>query len=254
MPVKIKNTLFVILLFFLYSCSATRKNAVTNVTDNSNLSANKAIELCKEKNIAEKGFFIKNGKIKIESRGFSGEFDFYAKVNSTGDFVVSCKGPFDIELFRAYGNADSVFLIDKINRQVFGGDKNALIKKYGLPSDFWVYLIGDIPENAILKNRYRRSDEFYFLTETYGNVMAATSVGKKSMKAEETVIKDLDTNEQVSFNYKSFKGIENYSYPEYVTITSDSLMFHVEIEIKKFSVVVNQPIKPKIAGYKIVGM
>lgn len=254
MPLEIKNTLFLILLFSLYSCSATRKNAATNVTENSNIPANKAIELCKERNIAEKGFFIKNGRIKIESRSFSGEFDFYAKVNSTGDFVVSCKGPFDIEIFRAYGNADSLFLIDKINRQVYSGDKNTLLKKYGLPYNFWVYLIGDIPGNAILKSRFRKSDEFFSLTEKDGNILVATSVGKISMKAEETVIKDLDSNEQVSFNYKSFIGFENYEYPELVTITSDSLMFHVEIEIKKFSSPVNEKIKPKIPDYKIIGM
>jgi len=251
---KIANTITVLLLLILFSCSATRKGTTPqgNVADK--LSAIKILEISKGNNIAGNGYFIKKGKISIESKAFSGQFDFYAKVNSDKNFVISCKGPLEIEMLRVYGVGDSAYIIDRINRKIYSGSKNRLWKKYKLPEKFFDYLIGDIPSNAVLDAGGSANDAAFSVSYDDNQYQTITLVSKSLLKAEETRIYETGISPVVSFIYSKFKSQDNYTFPEVISIDSESLMFHVEMEIESFDAAVNEPINVKLPDYKIVGI
>lgn len=251
---KIANTISVLLLLILFSCSTTRKGTITHVNVTDKRSASKILEISKGNNIAVRGYFIKSGKISIESKAFSGQFDFYAKVNSDKDFVISCKGPLDIEMLRVYGVGDSAFVIDRINRKIYSGSKSRLWKKYKLPEGFFDYLIGDIPANSVLDEGGNSDGASFSVSYDDNQYQTITLVSKSQLKAEETRVYETGIRPVVSFIYSKFKSQDSYTFPEVIIIDSESLMFHVEMEIESFDASVNEPINVKLPDYKIVGI
>lgn len=224
------------------------------MTDNSLKSESSVLELSKLNNLAAKGFFIKNGTISIESKSFNGSFNFYAKVNRAGDFIVSCKGPFDIELMRIYGTSDSVFVIDRINRVIYCGAKRELLIKYGLPETFWNFLVGDIPEKAYLDGT--SSPDEVLLNAVYSdeNYKSETVVSKKTLKAEKTKVSERGRSGKVDFVYSNLNTGDGYIFPGLVVIDSETLLFHVEITVESMKIIVDEPINVKLPMYKSIGI
>lgn len=254
MRTKTVDIISVLILSLLFSCSTAKRSAVTRVNMEDKASASRILEISKGNNIAEKGYFIKNGKITIESKTFSGQFNFYAKINANKDFVISCKGPLDIEMMRVYGVGDSAYVIDRINRKIYSGSKSRLWKKYKLPEKFFDYLIGDIPGKAVLDAGGSSNDLSFSVSYDDNQYQTITMVSKAHLKADETRIYDNGISPVVSFIYNKFRNQDDYTFPELIIIDSESMMFHVEMEIEYFEAVVNEPISVKLPDYKVVGI
>jgi hypothetical protein len=57
----------------------------------------------------------------------------HARLNAKGDFYASVRGPLGIELARILMVGNEVAAIDRFNRKIYVGKKDAVMKKNGLP-------------------------------------------------------------------------------------------------------------------------
>jgi hypothetical protein len=253
MQIKIANIIPVLILIFMFSCSSARR--ARTITENTvdTRSENKILELSIKNNLIENGIFIKNGKAHIESDMFSGNFDFYAKKNSVGDFMVSALGPIGIEILRIYGIRDSAYVIDRINRIIYAGKTKNVLKKYGLPEDFWTLLVGDIPGEAALEQGDYKPEEIEVFYDDQ-NYYREVTIKRDVLKASKTVVKKVSQGEDITFIYDKFTNEGEFIYPQKVNIDSKRPLFHVEISVESFKCPVNEPIIFKLPDYKIKGI
>jgi len=252
MQSKIGCRLSIVLIIFLCSCTGAKRGK-TVIDSNADIrSGEKILELSIRNNFCYKGVLIKGGKADIESGSFSGKFDIYAKQNSVGDYMISAMGPLGIELVRIYGVKDSTYIIDRINRTIYSGKTENVLKKYSLPSDLLTILLGDIPERAILSSETVNSkgeiEAFYDDTYYHREMI----IRKDVLRAKETVIDKNVLGERLTFSYDKFVNVDGYTYPKDISIDCTNPLFHVEITIESIVSPVNEYINIKLPDYKTI--
>jgi len=253
MQKKTVNILAVILIATLPSCSILRKNKEKS-EETKEYSTSEIVEFTRNNNIVKKGVFIKEGTIKIKTTEFEGSFSFYAKINSMQDFAVFCKGPFELELLRIYGVNDSIYVVDRINKAVYCGLKSKLLKKYGLPENFWDYLLGDLTESKFRKDEQGSTREYLKIYSDNKDAQIETRIDIKSLKTAETILRNERRLEYIAFRYENYYKEGIYEYPARILADSEKPMFHVEINIKSIKIPFNEIVKPRIPDYKIISL
>jgi hypothetical protein len=252
---KVAYRIFVVLLIFLFSCSTAKKGTTTVTNINTYDSEYKVLEMSKERNLLEYGFVIKNAKVSIDNKSFSGNIGLYAKVNSDGDFMAIGKGPVGIEYFRIYGIGDSVWVVDRINKAIYEGKTEKVFEKYGLPADFWRMVIGDVPQSAILNTEEKKKStieiEAYCSDTIYDRDL---KISRSSMKASDITLTSNETHDEISFRYENFKESGAFIFPGKVTINCSNPVFHVEMNIENFECQVNEEIVKKLPDFRSIAL
>jgi hypothetical protein len=175
----VKTLIIAVLIIVMTGCSASRRQksreAALPVKDAS-LSAiiNDVINY----NITERGFVIKRGRIELEGTETDGSFGLNARLNSKGDFFASVRGPLGIELVRLLAVGNDIAMIDRINRTVYVGKKDAVLLKNGMPRDFMKTVFGDLP--MVDYSNYKAT----------GNNLIINAKGENNLEQEITVCGD----------------------------------------------------------------
>jgi len=255
MQSKVAAVFFMFLTVLMVSCSTAKKGKSIPVSNNSNATEYRILDLTVKNNLLEKGFILKNAKLDISSKSYSGNMSLVAKVNKDGDFMAIGKGPVGIEVFRVYGINDSIWVIDRINRRIYEGKASSVYGKYGLPADFWRLIIGDIPESAVLNtetiSKSKSDIDAYSNDEVYDRDLV---IDRGALKAKELNIYSHELGEDITFEYSNFKTENGNIYPGTVIVDSKSPMFHVEMNIENISCEVQDSIKKKLPDYRSFGL
>jgi hypothetical protein len=252
---KVTIGVSVLAALLVFSCSASRKGKTVSISDNLNVNEYRILDLSKKNNLLEKGFVLKNARLNITSANYSGNLSLIAKVNDRGDFMAIGKGPVGIEVFRIYGVGDSIWVIDRLNRKIYEGRANKVYEKYGLPSDFWRMIIGDIPASTVLNtetNYVKNSDiDANSNDDVYDRDLI---IDKDALKARELNIYSHELGVDITFKYNDFKTENGNVYPGNVIVDSKSPVFHVEMNIDNITCQVQDSIKKKLPDYRTVGL
>ncbi|HNX65529.1 MAG TPA: DUF4292 domain-containing protein [Bacteroidales bacterium] len=255
MQSKVTVGVFIFLTMLMASCSSARKGKSISVSNNSNATEYKILDLSVKNNLLEKGFILKNAKLNISSKNYSGNMSLVARVNKDGDFMAIGKGPVGIEVFRVYGVNDSIWVIDRINRRIYEGRSNSVYEKYGLPSDFWRLIIGDIPESTALNtetvSKSKNEIDAFSNDDVYDRDLI---IDRSVLKVKELNIYSHELGEDITFEYSNFKREDGNIYPGTVIVDSKSPMFHVEMNIENISCEVQDSIKKKLPDYRSFGL
>jgi hypothetical protein len=231
MQARLRYILIAGLVLGLTGCNALRKNRTTGPSDfpvNADY-----ITLAAEvtgNNVTDRGFEIRKGSIELEGTQIEGKFGLHARLNAKGDFYASVRGPLGIELARILVVSNEVAVIDRFNRKLYVGKKDAVMKKNGLPDDFMRILFGDMP--VAVNDDFRKNSD--------GQVVV--TAGDESFRREITICTDerkichekIDVNDSghsIYLNFSSFRETEGKKYASSISMEERIKMFHVKLFI-----------------------
>lgn len=228
---RLRYILIVVIIIGLTGCNALRKSRVTEpgaITVTSDYIALTAE--VKENNLTDRGFEIRKGSIELEGTQIEGKFGLHARLNAKGDFYASVRGPLGIELARILVVGNEVAVIDRFNKNIYVGKKDAVMRKNGLPDDFMKILFGDMPGSV---NGDFRSlpDGQVAVTAGDGNFRREITICTGEMKICSEKIEAKDTGHTVYLNFSSFRETEGKKYASSISMEERKKMFHVKLLI-----------------------
>lgn len=227
----VKTGIIALLIVLMAGCSATRKKRTAMpggmTTDASMVTI---INGVRNYNITEKGFVIKRGRIELEGTETDGSFGLNARLNSKGDFFASVRGPLGIELVRLLAVGNDIAMIDRINRTVYVGKKDAVLLKNGMPEDFMKTVFGDLP--VVDYSNYT----------TNGNKLIITAKGEKNLEQEITVCRDeikvcrerlayTGSDREIILDFSNFMNSGEIRYASSIMLTETKRKIRVKLSI-----------------------
>lgn len=201
-------------------------------------------------NITDDGFTIKKGKIDlIDGTPFEGEYGFTAKLNNDGDFYASVKGPLGIEMIRILAVGNDVCGIVRLTRTVYVGKKDDLMKKYGLPEDFFTAIFGDIPEFDFL-NTDSITGNRLILHKDNDKLERLITVCLDEMKVCSEDIYSIKEKKEFSLAFSNFAVSEDRKYASEIDLKQKGEDFHVKLYIENFVPGCSEKIEFNVPSYK----
>ncbi|NLE35551.1 MAG: DUF4292 domain-containing protein [Bacteroidales bacterium] len=181
-------------------------------------------------NITDRGFEIRRGSIELEGTEIEGKFGLHARMNGKGDFYASVRGPLGIELARLLAVGNDIAAIDRFNRKVYLGKKDAVMKKNGLPVDFMQILFGDLPEELSGDYTVNSYNEMVMISGN-DDFMRELTICTDEMKICREKIDANSTDHLVYLNFYDFKSSGGKKYASRITMEEKKRMFHVKLSI-----------------------
>ncbi|MFN2313378.1 MAG: DUF4292 domain-containing protein [Bacteroidales bacterium] len=227
----VKTGIIALMIIIMAGCSATRKKRTVvpggRTTDASLVTIMNGV---RNYNITEKGFVIKRGRIELEGTETDGSFGLNVRLNSKGDFFASVRGPLGIELVRLLAVGNDIAMIDRINREVYVGKKDAVMLKNGMPEDFMKTVFGDLP--VVDYSNYA----------TNGNKLIITAMSENNLVQEITVCSDevkvcrerlayTGTDREIILDFSNFMNKGEIRYPSDILMTDTKRRIRVKLSI-----------------------
>jgi len=230
----LKTGLLAVMIILLAGCSATRKR---RSADSGNAPADATVSAIISSvinyNITERGFIIKRGRIELSGTEIDGDFGFNARLNSKGDFLASVKGPFGIELARLISVGNDIAAIDRINRIVYVGKKDAVMKKNGMPVDFLKIIFGDMPELQTWDYQNTGGNELVVKTVESG-FEREIRICKDESKVCGEKIKSPVAAHEITLGFGYFRSIDGVKYASEIMVHEKQKMVNVKLSIDEF--------------------
>lgn len=226
---KIISAIFFILL--LSGCSTLRKGRSTESSAGPAAAGYAAIiNSVIDNNITQEGFEIRKGSIELDGTEIEGKFGLHARLNSKGDFYCSVRGPLGIELVRLLMVGNDIAAIDRINRKIYIGKKNDILRKNGMPDDFMKVIFGDMPsENSGNFSNYGSNE--ISLTAGDEDFRREISVCIDEMKICSQKIDAADSDHEIYLSFGNFVTGDGKKYASLITMDEKKRMFHVKLSI-----------------------
>ncbi len=172
----------------------------------------------KKLNINELDFDNLQAKSKIQFDDGFQNFNANANVRIKKDSVIwlSVSASIGIEAVRAIIRTDSIFVIDRINKEykVFGFD--SLQQKFNIPIDYNMLqsaLVGNLINAREKEDRVVKENGFFLLKQKNGNFQIDNFVNSKTMKIEKVVIREQPELNSMEINYNDFQFIDKELLP-----------------------------------------
>lgn len=246
----VKTAIIALMIILITGCSAARKKR-TEVPGGIATDASLAtiISGVRNYNITEKGFVIKRGRIEIEGTETDGSFGLNARLNSKGDFFASVRGPLGIELVRLLAVGNDIAMIDRFNRDVYIGKKDAVLLKNGMPEDFMKTVFGDLP--LVDYSNYKNN----------GNKLIINAKGDNNLEQEITVCTDeikvcrerlayTGTDREIILDFSNFMNSGEIRYPSAIMMTDTKRKIRVKISIDEIVSGYDSDIEFTLPAYK----
>ncbi len=233
MRTDIKIVAVSLLIIVATGCTATKKkrSGETKVPP-SERNFNNVINNARAYNITDDGLVLKKGRITLTGTDIEGEFGVTARLNNKGDLIASVKGPMGIEVLRILSVGNDVCGISKLNRTVYIGKKDDLMKKHGLPGDFLRIIFGDVPDvyyeasDSVTKDAMILKDE----NEAF---VREISICMEEMKVCSEDIYSFASKQKVSLSFNNFIAETGRKYASEIEIIGKGGSFHVKLDIEE---------------------
>lgn len=228
---RVKTGIIALMIVLMAGCSATRKKrTVVSEGMTTDASLITIINEVRNYNITEKGFVIKRGRIELDGTETDGSFGLNVRLNSKGDFFASVRGPLGIELVRLLAVGNDIAMIDRINRTVYVGKKDAVLLKNGMPADLMKTVFGDLPVVD------------YSDSKANGNRLIINTKGVNNLEQEITVCSDelkvcrerlayAGTDREIILDFSNFMNKGEIRYASAITLTETKRKIRVKLSI-----------------------
>lgn len=250
MHARLRHILIAALILGISGCNVLRKSRVTDpgkIPESADY-ASMVIEVF-ENNITDRGFEIRKGSIEIEGTQIEGKFGLHARLNAKGDFYASVRGPLGIELVRILIVGNDVAAIDRFNKTIYIGKKDAVMKKNGLPDDFMRILFGDMPV-SVNKDYRNIADGQVFVTGGDDEFRREITICADEMKICQEKIDAASTGHTVYLNFSSFRETGGKRYASSISMEEKKKMFHVKLFIEDLEYGYDSDIAFTLPSYK----
>lgn len=215
----------------------------------------------KKLNISELDFENFQAKSRIQFDDGFQNFNANANVRIKKDSIIwlSVSSSIGIEAVRAIIRTDSIFVIDRINKeyQSFGFD--SLQKKFNIPIDYNMLqsaLVGNLINHMEKDDRVVKESGFFLLKQKNGDFLIDNFVNSKTMKIEKVLLREQPELNSMEINYTDFQFIDkklvpheqafhiSYTKNNYNTKTDFNIGFNkISVDDKKIKFPFNIPNK-----------
>lgn len=227
--IKYCSLLFMVTV--MAGCSALRKGRATEtLSEPGRFNYEAVISDVIENNITGKGFEIRKGTIELRGTEIEGKFGLHARLNRRGDFYGSVRGPLGIELVRLLMVGNDIAAIDRFNKTVYVGKKDAILKKNGLPEDFMKVIFGDMPAGNI--RNYTYTEKRRLIVEAGDDSFRRDiSICIDQMKICNETIDAIYSGHEIYITFSEFGTNGGIRYPTVIEMNERKKMFHVKLNI-----------------------
>lgn len=250
MQARLRYLLIAAVIIGLSGCNALRKGRVTdrgNIPVSADFAALAAGVY--ENNLTDRGFEIRKGSIELEGTPIEGKFGLHARLNAKGDFYASVRGPLGIELARILIVGNDVAAIDRFNKTVYTGKKDAVMKRNGLPDDFMRILFGDMPVDV--NGDYRNTtDGQVVVTGGDEEFRREITICADEMKVCRERIDATSSGHTVFLTFSSFRETAGKRYASSISMEERKKMFHVKLSIEDLEYGYDSDIAFNLPSYK----
>jgi hypothetical protein len=232
MSEKLKSALLIFAIVLITSCSAGRKSRTVS-REITPLESEYAglISSVRENNITGQGLILKKGRIELRGTEIEGSFSLNARLNKRGDFFASVKGPLGIELVRIVSVGNDIAVIDRINKTIYEGKKDIVMKRLGLPDDVFRIIFGDLPQAGVDRISYVSGREMGIILNE-GDYTSNIRLSLDEMKVTgEEIEKEGMESRKVLIQFSDFRISEKRKYASVINMEEKSGMFHVKLYI-----------------------
>ena len=249
---KIVSTgLIVTLILLLTGCSAARRRKTDEpAVTGAEADYIKMMKTVTDNNIAAKGFVIRKGRIELEGTEIDGSFGLMARLNSKGDFFVSVRGPLGIELVRLLSVGDDIAAIDRINRTVYVGKKEEVMRKNGMPEDFMEIIFGDFPETISQEFKSVSSSSGLVISTSDENFEREIRICPEEMKVCSERIISESSGHDITLDFSEFRNSSDGRYASRILMNEKKRMFHVKLSIEELEPEYDTEIEFALPSYK----
>ncbi|MBS0000632.1 MAG: DUF4292 domain-containing protein [Cyclobacteriaceae bacterium] len=215
----------------------------------------------KKFNINDLDFENFQAKSRIDYDDGFQNFNANVNVRIKKDSVIwlSVTASIGIEAIRAIIRTDSIFVIDRINKEYNAFGFDSLQRKLNIPIDYNMLqsaLVGNLINNREKEDRVLREGGFFLLKQNSGHFLIDNFVNSRTMKVEKVLIREQPSMNSLEINYDDFQFIGNkllphehafnisYTKNNYNTKTELSIGFNkVSVDDKKIKFPFNIPNK-----------
>jgi len=252
MQTIIKIAALFLLVLSINGCATARKKKDKQASEEarSSMDIKTVMNGIRSYNITDEGFTIKKGRIDlIDGTPVEGEYGFTAKLNNEGDFYASVKGPLGIEMLRILAVGNDVCGIIRLTRTIYIGKKDDLMKKYGLPEDFFTAIFGDIPAielqntDSIVENRL-------ILRKNNEQLERIITVCLDEMKVCSEDIYSIKEKKEFSLSFSNFTISDERKYASEIELLQKGEDFHVKLYIETLVPGCSEKIEFNVPSYK----
>jgi hypothetical protein len=216
-----KIVLILFTIFFLGSCSVTRKVKNSVVPEQITPVYGNILEEVIGRNITTEGFFIKKAEITYVTKNGKQKFLGTIKFEFPDKFLISLKSKTGIEGARIYISKDSLIVNDRINKKMYFGKASYLKRKFGVDQSLIPLLFGDLfLDKNIEKNSYKCSNDKLKLDCIIRGVKIDYEVDCKSRKLAKVNLTDNYLRQSIMISNKGFINYGSIAIPEKVEINN----------------------------------
>lgn len=170
-------------------------------------------------------FFSSTSKLryKTATENQNAQINFRIKKDSLIWFSIS---GFGIEAVRGIINQDSLFAIDKLHREYYKFDFQALSTSFNFDINFDILqslVLGNLPLKKRGKNKFVvRENDYYLLHQEDGKVLIDNYIGDENRKLKKLQLtKDQDAQNKLTMTFNDFQKINEHIFPYESLITVD---------------------------------
>jgi len=246
----LKTGLIAVMIILLTGCSASRKRKSTEGgTGPADANISAMISSIKGYNITDKGFVIKRGRIELEGTEYDGSYGFNARLNSKGDLSASVKGPLGIELIRLIAVGNDIAAISRLERIVYVGKKDAVMKKNGMPEDFMKIIFGDLPELTYMD--YKKAGDSEIIIRSFENGFEREiNLCLDVLKICRESINSASSEHRITLDFDAFRNSGDVKYASEIVMKEKVNMLQVKLSIEEFSSGYDNDIEFTLPSYK----
>ena len=113
-----------------------------------------------------------------------------------------------VEAIRSIIQKDSIFVIDRINKEYREFSFDSLQRAYNIPIDYHMVqsvLIGNLIKTRKNNDKVLKDDDFFILKQNSGNLTIDNFVNKKTMKIERVKVRETPSESNMEIKYEDFQ-------------------------------------------------
>lgn len=246
----IKTAIVLLLILLLAGCSAARRRkSAEPVTGAETADYSAVAAMVIGYNITGEGFVIRRGKITLEGTSVEGTFGFTARINREGDFIASVRGPLGIELVRLLAVGNEIAAIDRFNRTVYVGKKDAFLKKNGMPPDFMEILFGDMPD--LYSAQYGATSGNQMLVRvSEKDTEREVSICLDEMKVCRQRVNTVASGHEITMQFSDFRSDGGRKYASQIEMNESKKKLHVTMKIDELVAGYDEKIEFTLPSYQ----
>jgi hypothetical protein len=141
-----------------------------------------------------------------------------ANVRMRKDSVIwiSLSATLGIEALRCLITTDSIFVIDRVNKQYLALDYEAMRNKFNFDINYGIIqsiILGELPKKRKDSDKVVRDGDYFVLSQKLGDISIKNYVNSTSMQLTQVRMKELATDHSLNLNYGNFQYLEEYIFP-----------------------------------------